>query len=358
MRASGFAVLAAATTAGAARFAMYFDEWHKTTLPSKEQTAGVNYVITAYAMSDVFTNGTDYAPFMPLDQIRALFDQGTKVCMSIGGGGDKTGGFSAAIASDEARGNFAKNIASTADKLGFDCVDINWKFPGGLGEEERKGEVEAYPKLLSDVKGALGQKELSIAVPGNQNEMTAFTSEQCPNIAKSVDFANVVSYGLQDPSRNETNHHSSVEDSKSSVDRYTQCGIPADKLNLGIAFFAKFKKTVGTCQGPLGCPIEDAGGKDPEKAGDVTFEAENLNGTTELSKAMENGQADNDRGGQWWWNPDTSKFWTWDTPEFIAKKCGEIVKGKQLGGAFAWSLGEDSKDGSHLKALQDCFKAQ
>lgn len=95
--------------------------WHKDVLPDKTVTAGVNYVITAFATSDTFVNGGSYTPFMPLDQVRALFDDGVKVCMAIGGWGD-TSGFSAGAASEETRKTYATNVASTLDRLGYDCV--------------------------------------------------------------------------------------------------------------------------------------------------------------------------------------------------------------------------------------------
>lgn len=58
---------------------------------------------------------------MPLDQVRALFDEGTKVCMAIGGWGD-TSGFSAGSASEETRKTYAKNVAAAVEQLGYDCV--------------------------------------------------------------------------------------------------------------------------------------------------------------------------------------------------------------------------------------------
>jgi chitinase len=58
---------------------------------------------------------------MPLDQIRALFDRGTKVCMAIGGWGD-TSGFSVGAVNEESRKRYAKNVAEAVDRLGYDCV--------------------------------------------------------------------------------------------------------------------------------------------------------------------------------------------------------------------------------------------
>lgn len=58
---------------------------------------------------------------MPLDQIRALFDDGVKVCMSIGGWGD-TSGFSAGAQNNQTRQTYAQNVATAIKTLGYDCV--------------------------------------------------------------------------------------------------------------------------------------------------------------------------------------------------------------------------------------------
>lgn len=186
--------------------------------PAKDVTAGINYVITAFAPSTTFTSGSSYQPFMPLDQIRALFDKGTKVCMAVGGWGD-TSGFSAGAATEETRNTYAKNLATTLTNLGYDCVgksnatcycgrlgfvllilsvDVDWEYPGGNGQDYKQvpndkkvAEIETYPFLLQEIKAAIGDKELSIAVPGKVGDMIAFTAEQVPKIDKAVDFINV-----------------------------------------------------------------------------------------------------------------------------------------------------------------------
>jgi len=75
-----------------------------------------------------------------------------------------------------------------------------------------------------------------------------------------------------------------------------------------------------------------------------------------FTKALANGKSDDVNGGQWYWDSDLSVFWTWDTPDIIAKKFSDIIVQKGLGGAFAWSLAEDSFDWCHLKALQQNAK--
>lgn len=156
-----------------------------------------------------------------------------------------------------------------------------------------------------------------------------------------------MTYDLMNRRDNVTNHHTSVTGSAAAIDTYIERGMDAAKLNLGIAFYAKWFTTAQgeTCDTPTGCPtalLEAADGSDTGLSGAITFE------TNEVAA----GKTDADAGGQWYWDSATSKYWTFDTPELVARKFDEIVKEKNLGGVFAWSLAEDSYDWSLLKAMQ------
>ncbi|TWU73577.1 hypothetical protein ED733_004655 [Metarhizium rileyi] len=368
MRLSSLTLVAAATAASAApRYVMYFDEWHKGTLPPKNVTSGINYVMVAFAPSTIFNSNSSYEPFMPLNKVRALFDNGTKVCMAVGGWGDTTG-FSAGTATEETRKTYAKNVADAVKNLGYDCVDIDWEYPGGNGEDYKKipndkkvAEIGTYPLLLQEIKTAIGSKELSIAVPARENDMMAFTAAQVPKINKIVDFINVMSYDLMNRRDNVTNHHTSVVGSAHAIDIYIKRGMSPCKMNLGFALYAKFFTTKDgvECQEPTGCDtavLEAADGTDTGLSGAFTFEAESYKNAS-FTKALENGKQDAKNGGQWYWDPSTKQYWTWDTPDLISRKFKEIVVAKKLGGVFAWSLAEDSHDWSRLKAMHAGVKA-
>lgn len=361
-----FAPLAAAQL----RSIVYFDQWHLTT-PPKEVTGGITHVITAFAPSTVFNWGTSYTPFMPLASIRALFDPDTKVCMAIGGWGD-TEGFGVGAATEASRKIYADNVAATVSALGYDCVDVDWEYPGGNGENYKQipnsakvAEIETYPLLLEAIKAAIGDLELSIAVPAKEGDMIAYTAEKVPLINEAVDFVNVMAYDISaspppdthtedtDPPVNrrntETTHHTPISGSESAIATYIERGFPASKLNLGFAFYAKWFTTAPgvQCTTPSGCAtaeLEAPDGVDTGLSGASTFEEAPL---------YPQGQTDAEMGGQWWWDASQEMYWTWDTVELMQQKFDEIVGPMGLGGVFAWSLGEDSYDWSHLKAMRD-----
>jgi GH18 family chitinase len=87
-------------------------------------------------------------------------------------------------------------IACQADWL--TDVDIDMEYPGGNGADykqvvnsKKTYEIQAFPKLLKEIKKFIGSKELSIAVPGLERDMIAYIPSETPLIEKSVDFVNV-----------------------------------------------------------------------------------------------------------------------------------------------------------------------
>jgi chitinase len=223
-----------------------------------------------------------------------------------------------------------------------------------------------------------------------------------------------MTYDLMNRRDQVTNHHTSVKGSKAAIERYLDLNCPAEKVNLGFAFYAKYFTTQDDCTGGiLGCPIvpaEGPTGEDTLTSGAWTFEKGHLapvdisrlttsfDGTCGAEKmtkcassccsqygncgttkehchgacqhAFGTGCTDNDVHGSWqnFSKPDSYMvdedegavyafdaenrlFWTWDTPEIISRKFEEIVREFGLGGVMAWSLGEDSFDWSHIKQI-------
>ncbi|KAL5598532.1 uncharacterized protein BROUX77_006366 [Berkeleyomyces rouxiae] len=268
----------------AARYILYFDQYHTTVLPNKTMTAGITHVITAFANSSLFTSEPvgEYTPFMELSKVRELFDEGTKVSMAIGGWGDNAG-FRIGAKSAESRALYAKNIAAEVERLGYDGVDMDWEYPVGNGADYKQvpnddSEIDSYPLLLAEVKKAIGNKELSIAVPGLERDMLAYTPEKVPEINEIVDYVNVMTYDLINRRDTASKHHTDIKGSLAAIDAYLERGFSAPKLNLGIAFYAKYftLEDAAACTSPIGCPLvkaENDDGTDANNSGAMTFEA-------------------------------------------------------------------------------------
>ncbi|KAJ5422198.1 Glycoside hydrolase superfamily [Penicillium cf. griseofulvum] len=419
--------LLAVQAVAATRFAMYIDEWHVTALPGKDKTEGVDYAIMSFAASKLFNSDPPeaYKPFEAPATMRNRFSPNTKLMVAIGGWGD-TAGFSEGAKDEASRTRYAKNVAAMLDAHGFDGVDIDWEYPGGNGQDykdipnsKKVAEIETYPLFLEAIRKAIGNKILSIAVPGRKQDFIAFTKEQGPKIFKSVDIINVMSYDLTNRRDNVTNHHSGVQVSLDTINEYLAIGATPEKINLGFAYYAKWFTTDpnSDCnENPLGChlaKLENDDGSDNGKSGVLTFEASTMSpapkdlkegstgvcgfaakakcpsgsccsssgycGTSDqfcqagcLSeygtckgvsitdswrKAQKDGKTDAKGGGQYYFDSDSHIFWTWDTPEMIARKFTEIVAAKKLGGIMAWSLGEDTYKFEHLAAMQKGLKS-
>ncbi|KAF2823112.1 glycoside hydrolase [Ophiobolus disseminans] len=405
-------LLAASATA---RFVIYADEWHPTRPTSPEDRAGVDHVVLAFAMA----NATfAYQPKVPISTFKSEFPN-AKIMIAVGGWGDDIGFFQVSK-SDATIQQFAAGVATMLTNTGADGVDIDWEYPGGNGADykqvpnsEKIYQIEAFPKLLAATRTAIGNKLLSIAVPGKQGDMMAFTKENGAKIWTSVDYINIMSYDLMNRRDNVTKHHSSVTDSHQTIKNYLAIGAPPEKINLGFAYYAKYFTTQGDCTAkPLGCPIvlaeDPVTGKDLLTSGAYTFEKSHMTpvdpaslkpsfdgtcGPEKLTKcatgccsqygncgtspehcsgacqhafgtgctdpdvagswqeAAKNGVVDDVAGGKYYFDAENKLFWTWDTPELITRKFNDIVKKEKLGGVMAWSLGEDSFDWSHVKQM-------
>ncbi|KAG9234766.1 putative glycosyl hydrolase, family 18 [Amylocarpus encephaloides] len=376
-------VASVASVEASARYVLYADQYHLKGLPNSTVTKGITHVIMAFENSSLFTTSPpgNYTPFEPLS----------------------------AMPTNSTRASYASNIASMLDTMGFDGVDIDWEYPGGNGQDYKQS-----PNFEKSIKSAIGEKELSIAVPGLQRDMIAYTAKQAPKIWESVDFVNIMTYDLMNRRDNITVHHTSVNGSAVVIDHCLNVlGLPPAKANLGFAFYAKYftQDPAGHCENGLGCTmvaLENKDGSDSGKSAAMTFETANyvssvgnltespdgscgpsvghfcstgnccgaygfrgsssdycgtnclsdygnctaVSATTLFRSAMANGTTDEDAGAEYYYDSANNVFWTWDTPQLIAKKFTLIVKSRHLGGVIAWSGGEDSYSWSHLLALQ------
>ncbi|KAK7703547.1 hypothetical protein SLS57_010904 [Botryosphaeria dothidea] len=271
-----------------ARYIMYADQYHTTDLGNATTNAGIDTAIMAFLPTNDFLTeeGGEFKLFEPIETFRARFDDGVKVLAAIGGWNDVN--YTLTLKDEKARTIFANNCKKVIDKYGLDGLDIDYEYVGGNGADykiipnsEKVWEIDAFPLLLEATRAAIGEdKLLSIAVPGLERDMFAFTEETMPKIIPLVDWFGIMTYDFMNRRDNFTKHHTDVAGSHESIQRYLDLGLPPCKATLGFAFYAKYftiDPESGCDTEPLGeacktVPLENADGSDNGKSGALTFE--------------------------------------------------------------------------------------
>ena len=165
------------------------------------------------------------------------------------------GGFSALAKSDEYRKAFAKDCRDFCSKWGIDGIDIDWEFPGlsWSGHAcDPAVDVENHVLLMKQLRETLGTRYL-LTYAGYVKDVTESNGGRryidIAAVDPYVDFVNVMTYDMDAA----PHHQSALRDKSAYVDceraikAYTDAGVAASKLVLGIPFYGRisFDKSPG-----------------------------------------------------------------------------------------------------------------
>ncbi|KAK3182538.1 hypothetical protein K4F52_006178 [Lecanicillium sp. MT-2017a] len=353
------------------RCVMYLTGQHNVVPKDKDLRQDVTHVILAFLRSDLFNTDQDlgeYSLFTSVDAVRTEFPSSTKVMVAVGGWGDSLG-FEEAARSQTTRERWAKRVREMVEATGADGVDIDWEYPGGNRDDyktvpngQRVWEIEAFHLLLAALRKEIGaEKQLSIAVPGKEQDLMAFTDETIPRIVDQVDFINIMTYDLMNRRDTIVKHHSGVEDSKQSIQRYLDRGVPSGMVNLGLGYYIKWFMTEDCDYSqPIDCPtqlLEDpVTGDDLGRTAAFSWHDEVPPDLADsFSRAISSPQYFED-GSVGFWDASERRWWSYDTDRSIRQKIRDIVGPMSLGGVFAWGLGEDAPNFTLLTATVESLR--
>lgn len=165
------------------------------------------------------------------------------------------GGFSALAKSDTYRKAFAKDCRDFCSKWGIDGIDIDWEFPGlsWSGHAcDPSVDVENHVLLMKQLRETLGTRYL-LTYAGYVKDVTESDGGRryidIAAVDPYVDFVNVMTYDMDAA----PHHQSALRDKSAYVDceraikAYTDAGVAASKLVLGIPFYGRisFDKSPG-----------------------------------------------------------------------------------------------------------------
>ncbi|KAJ2880158.1 hypothetical protein IWW38_005996, partial [Coemansia aciculifera] len=189
--------------------------------------------------------------------VTASHAAGTKVLLSLGGW-TQSKFISTILKSTTARAAFLKNIVSYVNTNGLDGIDLDWEYPGRLGDTcnafDAANDTPNYLSFVQDLRKAFttqfgsGKKLITMAVRVEPFDVNGTPSTDVSAFAKVVDFANIMQYDINGGWNNVTGPNAPLnfETGKgtqlsfvSAIDAWTGAGWPANQLVAGVGFYGR-----------------------------------------------------------------------------------------------------------------------
>lgn len=279
-----------------------------------------------------------------------------KIMVSIGGWGG-CGPCSPAFSNPDTREKFARSVVKLLSEYGADGLDLDWEYPGieGFpGHAFSTQDVPDFTDLVKRIRAAMGKRYiLSFAAGGFTKYLEA--SIEWKKVAPLVDYINLMTYDLVNGYSKQTGHHTALhataqqpEATDHCVDYLLKAGVPARKLVIGAAFYARVWKIVPSLNNGLFQPGE--------------FK------TMLAFRDFETGLAAADGFVNYWdeasmapysYSAGKLEFATYDNERSVTEKTRYVLN-KRLGGIMFWELTNDKYSGGLLdqinKTLQESSK--
>jgi chitinase len=317
--------------------------------PAKVDAAKLTHI--NYAFANIVDGGVQFELATDSIKIRSLMrlkkqNPDLKVLFSIGGWvwSDQ---FSDIAAYSDSREKFAKSAVKLMKSYDFDGIDIDWEYPGQLGEDNvfRAADKENFTLLLSELRKQLDIQDkvakthylLTIAAGANQKYIDHTDLKKAHQY---LDFINVMCYDFYSGPFHQTGHHGNLYPSidvkfvgnngASTITRLLKVGIPANKLILGIPFYGRKWEKVS--------PENNGLYQSSETANDIIS-------SWKIAEEMQSGKFkklyDNEAKASYLWNAEDRVFISYETPKEIKLK-SEFIKQQGLGGVMFWEYSLDN----------------
>lgn len=323
--------------------------------------------------------------FNQLKELKAKYPN-LKILLSIGGW-TYSKFFSDVAATDASRKKFVSSciamyingnlpVLSTSPAGGqgaaagiFDGFDIDWEFPasanGNVGNHYSPQDTANYTALLAEFRSELnalgGSHMLTAAVPAGPSDIA---NVQVGSLSQYLDFADLMAYDYHGAfeTNGPTNFQAPLFDSPTSpahgtkftiddsVNSWISNGFPANKLNLGIAFYGR---------GWTGVPDNGTHGLYQTVTGPTAaFQYSQQPGVVDYKEFESAGTFTNnlyfDPTSDSSWVYDGTNFWSIETPFSLKYKYAYIMQ-KGLGGVMMYSLEDDDANSTLMNAATGSF---
>ena len=288
----------------------------------------------------------DTATIQQLVELKKI-NPSLKVLLSLGGwGGCAT--CSDVFSTDGGRKEFAASVKELNDYFGTDGIDLDWEYPavqGYPGHTFKPDDKPNFTALVLALRNSLGLKnEISFAAGGFQKFVD--DAIEWEPVMKIVDRVNLMSYDLVHGYSTTTGHHTALystsqqkESADNAIKALIENGVPAGKIVIGAAFYAREWENVAGANNGL-----YQQGKFKRAVGFKDFSAyyHNQSGYEAFW--------DSAAKAPYLYNKAQRLFVTFDDPTSLAEKVKYVVE-KGLNGIMFWELTHDVPKGGLLDAI-------
>ncbi|MBC7418013.1 MAG: glycoside hydrolase family 18 protein [Pedobacter sp.] len=275
-----------------------------------------------------------------------------KIMLALGGwGGCAT--CSEVFSTAQGRRTFAITTKQLLKNFNADGIDLDWEYPavsGFPGHAYKPADKQNFTLLIRELRKKLGKNaEISFAAGGSENCLdSCFEWEK---VMPLVNRVNIMSYDLVSGYATISGHHTplySTPQQELSADFAVQYllkkGVPANKITLGAAFYARlFTNTTDSKQG-LYQPTKFTGG----------FSYKYFDEQLSAAKGYTY-HWDDVAKAPYCYNNTTKTIATFDDPKSIALKTNYVID-HHLNGIMFWELNDDRYTNGLLDVIDDTIK--
>ncbi|MFQ5568936.1 MAG: glycoside hydrolase family 18 protein [Rhodothermales bacterium] len=283
-------------------------------------------------------------------ELRTLKDRNPalKIILSVGGW-VWSDDFSDAALTDSSRETFAQSAIDVLTTYGFDGIDIDWEYPGQIGEGNvyRPEDREHFTLLLKTLREHLdAQSARDGRGEGDRYVLTIATGASATYLHHTeldkthpyLDFINIMTYDFHGAWTDSTGHHANLYPSghpwlpsaEEAVAGHLKAGVPAHKIVLGVPFYGR---------GWTDVKDENHGLHQPYSGTARSYSFESL----QARYINKNGYVrywDDAAKAPYLWQPDSAIFITYDDEVSLQQKAA-FAKENGLGGVMYWEHHND-----------------
>jgi chitinase len=296
-------------------------------------------------------NARDTATIQHMVQLKEKYPH-LKVILSLGGwGGCKT--CPDVFATKAGINEFVGSVQEMLDYFHADGIDLDWEYPAlpnVPGYPYYRDDKDHFTTLIKKLRKKLGKsKEISFAAGGFTKYLK--TSVNWKKVTPRVNYINLMTYDLVSGYDTISGHHTPLYSTAQQVESTDHCvqylesiGVPAAKLAIGVAFYARIFENVDSINNGLYRPCRFWRG--------VSYKDQ----ASYLSK--DSGYIfhwDSVAQAPYMYNPAKKLFVTYDDTLSVRLKSRYAID-KKLGGIMFWQLPEDKFTDGLLDVIDDTKK--